>query len=279
MTPSYVDAHAHLTDGRFAADLADVLARAAAAGVTRILSCGEDVASSERALALAGSEPIVRVAVGIHPHRAASCDAAALERLRALAADPRVVAIGEIGIDRSGRSAPLADQERAFAAQLALAAALDLPVVVHVRDAGDDARRIIDAVNDRLARDARTTGREATASHAAPRVRGQLHCYSEGPDEVAGWLARGFHLSFSGTVTYPKSDPLRAAARLVPADRLLAETDAPYLTPQAVRGKRNEPAFVAHTVAVLAAERGAEGDALAAQLAANAASLFGSRWG
>ena len=256
-----------------------MLARAAAAGVTRILSCGEDVASSERALALAGSEPIVRVAVGIHPHRAASCDAPALERLRALAADPRVVAIGEIGIDRSGRSAPLVDQERAFAAQLALAAALDLPVVVHVRDAGEDARRIIDGVNERLARDAGTRGRDATASQAAPCVRGQLHCYSEGPDEVAGWLARGFHLSFSGTVTYPGSDALRAAARLVPADRLLVETDAPYLTPQAVRGKRNEPAFVAHTVAALAAGRATEGDTLAAQLAANAASLFGSRWG
>ena len=220
----------------------------------------------------------MRVAVGIHPHRAASCDAASLERLRALAADPRVVAIGEIGIDRSGRSAPLVDQERAFAVQLALAAELDLPVVVHVRDAGEDARRIIDGVNERLVTDAHATGREATTLRAASRVRGQLHCYSEGPDEVAGWLARGFHLSFSGTVTYPKSGALRAAAHLVPADRLLAETDAPYLAPQAVRGQRNEPAFVVHTVAVLAAERGVGADALANQLAANAASLFGSRW-
>lgn len=274
-----VDAHAHLTDARLAADLTDVLARAIAAGVTRILTCGEDVASSERALALAEREPIVRVAVGIHPHRAESCDTTALARLRALAADPRVVAIGEIGIDRSGRSAPLADQERAFAAQLALAAALDLPVVVHVRDAGDDSRRIIDGVNDRLSRDVRATGHEATSRQVAPRVRGQLHCYSEGPDEVAGWLARGFYLSFSGTVTYPGSDALRAAARLVPADRLLAETDAPYLAPQAVRGKRNEPAFVAHTVAALAAERGVDVDAFSTRLAANAASLFGSSWG
>ena len=256
---SLVDAHAHLTDARFAGDLTGVLERATVQGLTRILTCGEDVASSEEALAL--DHPLLRFAVGIHPHRAASCDPAALARVRLLAADPRVVAIGEIGIDLSGRSAPVEAQEHAFAAQLDLAASLDLPVVVHVRDAGDAARRIVDAALSR-----------GTA------VRGQLHCYSEGPLEVAGWLARGFTLSFSGTVTYPGSDALRAAARQVPVDRLLAETDAPYLTPQPVRGQRNEPAFVTHTVAALALLRGVESDALAEQLATNASALFGPRW-
>lgn len=256
---SLVDAHAHLTDKRFTGDLPAVLERATAQGVTRILTCGEDVASSTEALAL--DHPVLRFAVGIHPHRAASCDAAALARLRLLAADPRVVAIGEIGIDLSGLSAPVDAQERAFAAQLDLAASLGLPVVVHVRDAGDAARRIVDAARSR-----------------GMAVRGQLHCYSEGPREVAGWLARGFTLSFSGTVTYPKSDALRAAAREVPADRLLAETDAPYLAPQPVRGQRNEPAFVAHTLAAIAVLRGADSGALAVQLAANAAALFGPRW-
>lgn len=250
-----IDAHAHLTDEHFALDLAATLERAAAAALRRVLTCGEDVPSSERALAIA--HPIVRVAVGIHPHRAAACDRAALSRLRELAANPLVVAIGEIGLDRAGRSAPFADQERAFAAQLELASRLALPVVVHVREAGDDVRRIVDA---------------------SPPVRGMIHCYSEGPDEVDGWLARGFHLSFAGTLTYPKNDRLREAARRTPADRLLVETDAPYLTPQAVRGRRNEPAYVLHTAAALAEMRAVPEAELWTRLERNAAALFGPRW-
>ncbi len=252
-----IDAHAHLTDARFGIDLADVIERARAAKIARILTCAEEIASSEAALALAARYPEVRVAVGIHPHRATSCDAAALRRLERLATSERVVAIGEIGIDRSGRSAPQAHQERAFLAQLTLASRLGLPVVIHVREAGEVVRRLLEG---------------------GPPVRGQLHCYSEGPAEIPAWVARGLHVSFAGTVTFPRNEALRLAAALVPADRLLVETDAPYLAPEEHRGRRNEPAYVAATYAVIAAVRDTPAAPLAEQVAANAAALFGPRW-
>ena len=250
------DAHAHLTDARLAGDAALVIARAKAAGVRRILSCGEDVASSRAALALAREHPCVRVAVGIHPHRAASLDAAALGELRALAGDPRVVAIGEIGIDHSGRSAAPAIQEAAFVAQLDLAAELGMPVVVHVRDAGDPVRRLLE-------------GRQ---------VRAQLHCYSEGPDEIPAWLALGLSISFAGTVTFKRNDALRAAATIVPEDRILIETDAPYLAAEPHRGRRNEPALIGATYAAVAAARGTTVEVLVRDVDASATRLFGARW-
>ena len=253
-----IDAHAHLTDRRFAGDLADVLERARKAGVERILTAAEDVASSEEALALAAQHSDVRVAVGVHPHRAASWNVDALSRLTDLARDARVVAIGEIGMDLSGRSSPPAVQEAAFRGQLALASLLDLPVVIHVRDAGDRVRAIL---GEGLG------------------VRGMVHCYSEGPDELPAWLELGLFISFAGTVTYPGSEALRAAAVGVPAGGLLAETDAPYLAPQNARGRRNEPLYVAATHAALARERGAEIGDLAGQIARNARDLFGGRWG
>ena len=252
-----IDAHAHLTDARFARDREAVLSRADAAGVTRILAVGEDLSSSEAAVALARSSPLVRAAVGIHPHRANAFDEDSLPRLRELAGDEHVVAVGEIGIDLSGRSAPRAAQERAFAAQLALAAELGLPVSVHVRDAGAIVRGLIDGVKIAC---------------------GYVHCYSEGPDEVGEWLARGFLVSFAGTVTYPSSDDLRSAAALVPRDRMLVETDAPVLAPQAHRGQRNEPAFITATYARLAEVRAVDVAELARDVRENAASLFGPRW-
>ena len=253
-----IDAHAHLTDRRFAADVTEVLERARKAGIQRVLSAAEDVASSEEALALAAHHDDVRIAVGVHPHRAASWGPDALDRLTELARDPRVVAIGEIGMDFSGRSAPPDVQEAAFRGQLALAALLDLPVVIHVRDAGEKVRAIL--------------GEGAL-------VRGMVHCYSEGPEELTAWLDLGLDLSFAGTLTYPGSDRLRAAAAGVPADRLLAETDAPYLAPQNARGRRNEPLYVAATHAALARERGVDIGDLAAKIAQNAKTLFGERWG
>jgi TatD DNase family protein len=253
-----IDAHAHLTDQRFAEDLVDVLARARKAGVARILTAAEDVASSEAAITLARAHADLRVAIGVHPHRAASWDAEMLARLTELARDEHVVAIGEIGMDLSGRSAPLELQERALRGQLALAALLDMPVVLHVRDSGDRVRTILGE---------------------GPQVRGMVHCYSEGPDEIAAWLDLGFLISFAGTITYPGSERLRAAAVLVPADRLLAETDAPYLAPQNVRGRRNEPVYVAATHALLSHERQADLGELAAAIAANASRLFDGRWG
>ena len=231
-----------------------MLARARDAGVTRILTCGEDVASSEAALTIARAHPEVRVAVGVHPHRAASLDDAAVATLRRLAADERVVAIGEIGIDLSGRSAPRADQERAFLAQVDLAAELGLPVVLHVRDAGPVVRALL-------------AGRD---------VRGQLHCYSEGPGEIDAWRALGLVPSFAGPVTYRANRALREAAREV--GPVLIETDAPYLAPEGHRGRRNEPALVVVAYRVVAAERGADLASLIATTDETARAIFGSRW-
>jgi TatD DNase family protein len=252
-----IDAHAHLTDDRLADDLEAVIARASDAGITRILTCGEDVPSSERAVALVRRWPTVRAAVGTHPHRAASLDDEAIRRLRELAAAPGVVAIGEIGIDLSGRSAPRSEQERAFVAQVELAIDLGMPVCIHVRDAGEAVRRLLDGIGP---------------------VQGYVHCYSEGPDEVDDWIRRGLLVSFAGTVTFPRNDALRAAATCVPDDRLLVETDAPYLAPQPQRGRRNEPAFIAATYGVIASARGVTQERLADRVRENAASLFGGRW-
>lgn len=251
-----IDAHAHLTDTRFDDDREAVIERASAGRIERILTCGEDVASSERAVELARAHPDkLRVAVGIHPHRAASCDAAAIAALRRLARDRLVVAIGEIGLDLSGRSAPLADQLRALSLQLVLAAELDLPVVVHMREAAVELHQ--------------TLGR-------APAVRGQLHCYSEGPDELAAWAERGLVPSFAGTVTFARNDRLREAAAR--AGRLLLETDSPYLTPEPRRGERNEPRRVRDTYERVAALRGTTVARLADEIAVTARALFGARW-
>jgi TatD DNase family protein len=260
-----IDAHAHLTDRRFAGDLPDVIDRARRAGVERILTAGEDVASSEAALALARRHDILRVAVGVHPHRAASWDEEAAIRITDLARDERAVAIGEIGMDFSGRSTPPDLQEGALRGQLAIASLLDLPVVLHVRDSGERVRAIV----------AEVWGLGGEAS----RRGGMVHCYSEGPAEIDAWLELGFFISFAGTVTYPGSERLRDAAIVVPAERLLAETDAPYLAPQNARGRRNEPVYVAATYAALAHDRRADLGELAVRIAENARSLFGSRWG
>lgn len=253
-----IDAHAHLDDPKLAPDLDAVIERARDAGLERILSCAQDLTSGQETLAIARRHPIVRVAVGVHPHRAETWSDDVARALRELARDERVVAIGEIGIDLSGRSAPREVQERAMRAQLALARDLGLPAVVHVRDAGGAARAIVDEV---------------------PGVTGMIHCYSEGPDEVDAWLARGFVLSFAGPVTYPRNEALRAAAARVPAESLLVETDAPYLAPQRRRGTRNEPAYVLETLSAVASARAVTPAALAEAVAATAERLFGARWG
>jgi len=252
-----IDAHAHLDDRRFIDDLDAVLARASAAGIDRVLSCAEDLASSERNVLIARRHQSVRVAVGVHPHRAESWSSDVLGMIDRLARDTHVVAIGEIGIDLSGRSAPREAQEAAFLAQLALANVLGLPVVVHVRDAGELARDLVDR---------------------AGGARGMVHCFSDGPEEVDEWMRRGFFVSFAGTVTYPKNDLLRRAAARASADRILVETDAPYLTPQARRGERNEPAFVLETLSAVASARGRDPVELGPRIAENARKLFGDRF-
>jgi TatD DNase family protein len=242
-----IDTHAHLGD-----DAADVIERARGAGVTRIVTVATTLAGAHEALALAEAHDGVYAALGIHPHEAASFDTAELIELRALLERPRVVAVGETGLDYFRDYAPADAQQRLFDAQLALARETGKPVVIHTRAADVDTRaRLLE--------------------HEGHVI---LHCFSSEP-LLEPALERGWYVSFAGNVTYKNAYDLRAAARRVPADRLLAETDSPYLAPQAVRGRRNEPAYVAYTYAVLAEARGVEVEDLIAQLDANANAVFG----
>jgi TatD DNase family protein len=246
-----IDSHTHL-------DLcegpdAELVEAAVAAGVTRILTVGIDGASCRAALAAAEAFPQVYAAIGRHPNSSRGFDDADLAELRALAAHPRCVAIGETGLDFYRDGAPRADQERAFAAQIALARETSKPLVIHSRAAEEETL--------------------AQLEDEAEGVRVVMHCFSM-PAQLSRCRARGYAISFAGNVTYPSAGELANAAREVPLDALLAETDAPYLTPQAVRGQRNQPAFVAHTVAFLARLRGASETELGEAIAANAARTF-----
>jgi TatD DNase family protein len=242
-----IDTHAHLGD-----DAADVIERARLAGVSRIVTVATTLARAQQALALAEEHDGVYAALGIHPHEAASFDAGELIELRALLGRPRVVAVGETGLDYFRDYAPADAQQRLFDAQLALAREAGKPVVIHTRAADDDTRaRLLE--------------------HDGQVI---LHCFSSEP-LLEPALERRWYVSFAGNVTYKNAYDLRAAARRVPADRLLAETDSPYLAPQAVRGRRNEPAYVAYTYAVLAEARGVEVEELIEQLDANANAVFG----
>jgi TatD DNase family protein len=247
-----IDSHTHL-------DLceppdSELVAAAGAAGVTRMLTVGIDGASCRAALASAEAFPQVFAAVGRHPNAAKGFDGADLAELRALAADERCVAIGESGLDFYRDGAPRADQQRAFAAQIALARETDKPLVIHSRDAALQTL--------------------AQLAGEADGVRVLMHCFSM-PEQLEECLARGYAISFAGNVTYKNASELSEAAKLVPEERLLIETDAPYLTPQVVRKQRNQPAFVAHTLEFLAELRGVSSDRLGASVERNAAALFG----
>ena len=241
-----IDTHAHFGD-----DADEVLERARAAGVTRVVAVATSLAGAQSALALADAEDGVFAGLGIHPHEAATSEAHNVDALRELLAHPKAVAVGETGLDYFRDYAPADDQRRLFDAQLALARETGKPVVIHTRAADDD----------------------TAARLVAHEGRVVLHCFSS-PPLLEPALEHGWYVSFAGNVTYNNAYDLRAAARRVPADRLLAETDSPYLAPQPVRGKRNEPAYVVHTVDALAAARGEEAAWLAAQIDANADAVF-----
>jgi TatD DNase family protein len=245
-----IDTHAHLDACADPAD--DLVARARDAGVERIVSVGSGLESCHETLAIARRHDGVYAALGIHPHQAAEPDASALDQLRELLTDPRAVAVGETGLDHYRDYAPRDRQRELFERQLELAAELGKPVVVHTRAASDGTAA-------------------ALAGFGGTVV---LHCFSD-HELLPVALERGYYVSFAGNVTYPKAEELREAARTVPRDRLLAETDSPYLSPQPRRGRPNEPANVVHTVAVLAEARGEPEDELARQLDANATAAFG----
>ena len=247
-----IDSHTHLTSCAPPAE--ELVAAAERAGVRRMLTIGSDGDSCRAALALAEDFPQVYVAIGRHPNHATGFDDADLAELRALAAHPRCRAIGETGLDFHRTDAPREDQERAFAAQMTLARETGKPLVIHTRAADDDTLSMLGG--------------------QAEGLRVILHCFSM-PDRLDACLERRYWISFAGNVTYPANAALRAAARDVPADRLLVETDAPYLTPQAVRKERNQPANVVLTAQLVAAERGVAYAELEAQVERNAAELFG----
>lgn len=244
-----IDTHAHLTS---LDDADEAIERAAEAGVARILTVGTNVDDCRRALELTEKHVGVFAILGIHPHDAGTATADDLAGLRELLGHPKAVAVGETGLDWFRDYAPRDDQRRLFAAQLDLAAELGKPVVIHTRAADDDT----------LA---------ALADFAGTVV---LHCFSS-PHMLPTALERGWYVSFAGNATFPKAVDLRLAATQVPAERLLAETDSPYLAPQPVRGKPNEPANVVHTLASLAQARGEKPAELEAQIERNAAACFG----
>ena len=247
-----IDSHTHLDSCEPPDD--ELVADAVEAGVTKLVTIGTDSASCRRALRAAEDFPQVFAAVGRHPNSAHGFDGADLAELRALADHPRCVAIGETGLDFYRDRAPRPDQERAFEAQIALAAETGKALVIHTREA-DDAT-------------------VSTLAEHASGVKVIMHCFSM-PDRLDEVLDHGWFVSFAGNVTYPKNTDLADAAARTPADRLLVETDAPYLTPQAVRKERNRPAYVQHTARFVAERRGVSVAELERDVEATAARVFG----
>ena len=247
-----IDSHTHLDRGP--APEAELVAQAREAGLTRILTIGMDAESRRAALAAADTFPEVFAAIGQHPNEATGYSDAITDELREQAQHPRCLAIGETGLDDFRDYAPRADQERAFAAQIALAHEVKKPLIIHTRAAEDDTI--------------------ATLAAEAQGLEVILHCFSM-PTRLEECLEHGWWISFAGNVTYPKAQDLAEAAERTPLDRLLVETDAPYLTPQVVRKERNRPAYVTHTAAFIAERRGIAYEDLDAAVEANAAKLFG----
>lgn len=251
----FTDSHCHLDDKRFADDVDAVLDRALAAGVTRILTIGTGDGPPEidRAVRLAERYPQVWASVGVHPHDAAKMVPRTYDDLRALASHPKVLIFGEIGLDYHYDFSPREVQRETFIEQLKLARAAGLPVTIHTREAWGDTVAIL---------------REHWSGP------GILHCFTGGPDEAREALDLGFHLSYGGVLTFKTAENVRDSARITPDDRLLIETDAPYLAPVPYRGKRNEPAMMVETARTLAGIRGVTPEAIATLTTANFERVF-----
>jgi len=259
-----IDSHCHLTHGRLAARAGQLMDEARAAGVVAVVTAASDVADATAALGLARRHEGVYCSAGVHPHEAAKVPGTWLDQLRSIigagrGADGGVdlcVAVGEIGLDYHYDFSPRDDQRRVFEAQLELAAELGKPIIVHSREATADAL--------------------AALAPYAGRLQGVIHSFTGDSDEVTGFLDQGWHIGFAGIVTFNRSDANRAAAARVPAERLLVETDAPYLSPVPVRKVfPNVPAHVTHTAKLLAEVRRERFEDLARRTTTNAAELFG----
>ncbi len=234
-----IDSHCHLDGPKFSADRDAVVDRALAAGVEAMVSIGtgEGPPDLEAGIRMADRYPCVWTTVGVHPHDAAKAGDGTISSLEALVGHPKVVAVGEIGLDYHYDFSPRDKQRAVFATQIGLANRKGLPIVIHSREAWEDTFAILEA-------------------YWNPAAGGIMHCFSGGPKEAERSLAMGFHISFAGIVTYPKAADVQAATKIVPLDRLLIETDSPYLAPVPHRGKRNEPAFVTETARRVAELRG-----------------------
>ena len=254
--PLLVDTHAHLDSGQYNSDRAEVIARAHEQGISHVLTIGCDLESSRESVALAIQNPKVYAAVGVHPHEASTVTPQLLDELKALSNEDKVVAIGEIGLDYYRDRSPREDQRKAFRAQLQLACDLELPVIVHDRDAHDDVLAILCEFSNK-------------------KLQGVLHCFSGDTDMAHTCIELGFYISIAGPVTYPKNETLREVVRNVSIDRLLVETDCPYLSPQKYRGKRNEPAYVRYTAEMVAEVKGLSLQDVARVTSHNAWKLFG----
>ena len=247
-----IDTHAHVQDSAYDEDRADVIKRAADAGVTMI-TVGVDLASSRAAAALAAQHDGIYAAVGLHPHEAATLSPTVIDELRRLCLHPRVVAIGETGLDWYRNLAPRQAQLDAFAAHLALAAELDLPVIVHNREADDDVLQLL---------------------RSASGVRGVMHAYSSDMATAQQAVELGLYVSFGGPLTYKNADETRRVAAGLPLERMLIETDCPYLPPVPWRGQRNEPAFLSLIAEALAGARHLDSQQVAQATTRNAQALF-----
>lgn len=250
-----IDSHCHLTDPRLLGQLDQVLLRAEQAGVHRIITIGTDLQDSAAAVQLCCGRSGVRCAIGIHPNCCQNASQTDLEKLRQLQADPAVVALGEMGLDYFRNSADRELQKRFFHSQLQLAAELRLPVVIHCRQAVDDCLAIL--------RD-------------FPTVQAVFHCFTGTLDEGRRVLDAGYMVGFTGVVTFRNSQELRELARLVPAERFMVETDAPYLSPEPMRKQKiNEPALVVHTATAIATARGVSVEEIDRMTTENAMRFFG----
>ncbi|MCH7702804.1 MAG: TatD family hydrolase [Planctomycetes bacterium] len=252
-----IDTHAHLTSEPLMTRIDEVLANARAAGVETIISVATDVADAEKAIALARREPDVHATAGIHPHEASKVEPDDWPKLETLLADPQVVAFGEIGLDYHYDFSDPPTQRRVFARQLELATVRDLPVIIHCREAMSDTVSLL-------------------VDHGFNNRRVVFHCFSGSADEAALVADHGWRISFTGMVTFKKSQALQQIAAAYPADRLMLETDSPYLSPEPVRNKRpNEPAHLRHLADFLAGLRSESVDTLIRQTTTNARAFFG----
>ena len=250
----YFDSHAHLDDERFQEDFAEILARMAENGVTRMMNIGCDLPSSEASIRLAERYGWIWAAIGSHPDDADHVDAARIARYRELARSARVKAIGEIGLDYHYEDVPREVQKQAFRRQMALAEELGLPVVVHEREAHGDGMEIVDEF---------------------PTVKGVFHCYSGSGEMAQELVRRGWYVGFTGVLTFKNARKALEVAKSVPLDRILIETDCPYMAPEPYRGRRNEPGFVPQVAKKLAEIREISVEAAAKATFENASRLFG----